>query len=209
MRKLLLAALLAGTVTAPAFAQPAGEASPFAGLRVEGIVGYDSVGFSGEDDVDDIGGNDSLEGVAYGVGVGYDFDLGGVVAGAELELADSSADFDFDDGDVALALDAGRDIYVGGRLGIVASPNLMIYGKAGYTNLKLNGTASDGPDSFSGSDKVDGYRLGAGAEMLFGTNTFGKVEYRYSNYGSFDNDDVLGGIDLDRHQIVAGVGFRF
>lgn len=207
MRKYLVAAFLAGSIASPALAQSARDASPFTGLRAEGIVGYDSIGFSGEDDVDDIGGDDSLEGVTYGVGIGFDANLGGVVAGAEVELSESSADFDFDDGDIALGLDAGRDIYVGGRLGIVASPNIMVYGKAGYTNLKLEGDASDGFDSLSGSDELDGYRLGAGAEFLFGPNSYGKLEYRYSNYGNYGDDRFE--IDVDRHQIVAGVGFRF
>jgi outer membrane immunogenic protein len=210
MRKLLLAAFIAGAASTPALAQPAAGDSPFTGLRLEGLVGYDSIGFSGEDDVDDIGGDDSLEGATYGIGVGFDADLGGVVAGAEVELTESSGDFDFDDDEVTAGLDAGRDIYVGGRLGFVASPNVLIYGKAGYTNLKLRANASDGVTTFRGSDEVDGYRLGGGAEFLFGPNTYGKVEYRYSNYGSFDNNsDVLGDLDMDRHQIVAGVGFRF
>ena len=209
MRKLILAAMLAGTVATPALAQPSGEASPFTGLRVEGILGYDSVGFSGDDDVDDIGGDDSLEGAVYGVGIGYDYDAGGLVLGAEAELSDSTGSFDFEDEDVEAGLDTGRDIYVGGRIGFAAGSSAMIYAKGGYTNLKLSANVSDGIDDFSDSDEVDGYRLGAGAEFLFGPRAYGKVEYRYSNYGSFGSDDDFGEIDLDRHQFVAGVGIRF
>jgi outer membrane immunogenic protein len=202
---MIAAALLAGTIATPAFAQDA--ASPFTGVRVEAVLGYDSVGFSGDDDVDDVGGSDSLEGVTYGVGVGFDADFGGVVIGAEAELSDSNADFDFDDGDVAFGLDAGRDIYVGGRIGFAVGYNALIYGKAGYTNLKLNAHASDGFEELAGSDEVDGYRLGAGAEFLFGRNTYAKAEYRYSNYGGYGEDGFE--VDLDRHQFVAGVGARF
>ena len=39
MRKYLLAALLAGSVATPALAQ---DNAPFSGIRVEGIVGYDT-----------------------------------------------------------------------------------------------------------------------------------------------------------------------
>lgn len=208
MRKMILAALLAGTVATPALAQSSTETSPFTGLRVEGILGYDSVGFSGDDDVDDIGGSDSLEGFTYGIGVGFDADLGGLVVGGEAELSESNGDFDIDDDDIEAGLDTGRDIYVGGRIGFRAGERALIYGKAGYTNLKLNAEISDGIDTFSGSDEIDGYRLGGGAEFLFGPNAYGKVEYRYSKYGSLDTDD-FGEIDLDRHQFVAGVGFRF
>jgi outer membrane immunogenic protein len=208
MRKYLLAALLAGTVASPALAQSAAP-GPFTGARVEAILGYDSLGFSGEDDVDDIGGDDSLEGLVYGVGVGFDFDAGGVVVGAEAELSDSTGSFDFEDEDFEAGLDTGRDIYIGGRLGFTVTPSTLLYAKAGYTNLKLEADLADEDEELGGSGDIDGYRLGAGAEFLFGTNAYGKVEYRYSNYGSYGDDDLFGEIDVDRHQFVAGVGIRF
>jgi hypothetical protein len=34
----------------------------------------------------------------YGVAVGYDFDFGGAVVGADAELTDSTADVDFENG---------------------------------------------------------------------------------------------------------------
>lgn len=206
MHKFVLAALLAGTISTPAFAQPVD--SPFTGPRVEAVLGYDSVGFSGEDDVDDIGGSDSLEGLTYGVGVGYDFDFGGVVLGVEGEYTDSTGNFEFEDEDFSAGLDTGRDLYVGGRIGFVVAPSTMIYAKAGYSNLTLKANVSDGFDSLSASDEIDGFRLGAGAEFLFGPNAYGKVEYRYSKYGSYTDEDFDGGIDLDRHQFVAGLGLR-
>ena len=48
-----------------------------------------------------------------------------------------------------------------------------------------------------------------------GSGAFVKLEYRYSNYSSLKYNDTLFndnneiGVDLDRHQVVAGVGFRF
>ena len=206
MRKYVLAALLAGTVASPAFAQA--EPGPFTGARVEAVLGYDSLGFSADDDVDDIGGDDSLEGLLYGVGVGFDFDAGGLVIGAEAEYTDSTGSFEFEDEDFDAGLDTGRDLYVGGRIGFTVTPSTLIYAKGGYTNLKLDATASDSDEFLSGSGEVDGYRIGGGAEFLFGTNAYGKVEYRYSNYGSYGDDEDLG-IDIDRHQFVAGVGLRF
>lgn len=56
----------------------------------------------------------------------------------------------------------------------------------------------------SGSDKLEGYRLGAGVD----TNVAGflaRVEYRYSYYG---NHQGLG-LRPDRHQVAAMVGYRF
>jgi outer membrane immunogenic protein len=55
---------------------------------------------------------------------------------------------------------------------------------------------------------------------MLGSNSYAKVEYRYSNYSNldfsddFDLDDLEPEdfdtkIDLDRHQIMAAIGFRF
>ena len=62
-----------------------------------------------------------------------------------------------------------------------------------------------------------GWRVGAGVEQKIATNAFAKLEYRYSNYSDAEVDFEPEGIpdtgpfdvDLDRHQVVAGVGWRF
>ena len=220
MRKIILAALLAGTVSSPAFAQTAGEASPFTGLRVEGLAGYDSLR-SGNDDDDGVDtgedeGDESVDGIGFGVGVGYDFDLGGVVAGVEGEFMESTGEQDSNESvdgvNFTSNFEVGRDLYIGGRVGFRAGPSTLVYGKAGYTNTSIEANFEGGGDNFEFDTNVDGYRLGAGIEQLFGPNAYGKIEYRYSNYNSLDfsdDEDFETGIDLDRHQVVAGVGFRF
>ena len=225
MRKYVLAAFLAATIATPAFAQ---DTSGFTGFRLEGLVGYDSLQ-SGEDDDDGVDssdneGDESVDGAVFGVGAGYDFDLGGVVAGIEGEYSESTGEQETDetvDGiNFTSSFDVGRDIYVGGRIGFKASPRTLIYAKGGYTNTSIEAAFDDSTDSMEFDTNVDGFRLGAGAEMLFGRNAFGKIEYRYSNYSNLDfsddfdvdeldPEDFETDIDLDRHQIVAGVGFRF
>jgi outer membrane immunogenic protein len=192
MRKYVLAALVAGAVAAPAMAQ---DSAPFTGFRVEGIAGYDRAKVPGE----------HANGVVYGVGAGYDFQTGGAVLGIEGEASDSTADKCVTGflvtGD-RICSSAGRDLYVGGRVGGLVSPNTLIYGKAGYTNGRINTdytTATGGPASFRSRDNLDGLRVGAGVEHAVGRNAFVKVEYRYSNYEA----------DVERHQAVAGFGFRF
>ena len=221
MRKYILAALLAGSVATPALAQPAGEASPFTGPRIEGLLGYGSLG-TGEDDDTGVDNDDqadeSIEGLVFGVGVGYDFDLGGLVAGVEGEFTESTGKQEADETINGIAfnsrVETGRDLYVGGRLGFRAGPSTLVYGKAGYTNLSLEGAFAGGGEKFEFDTNADGWRLGAGIEQLFGPNAYGKVEYRYSNYNNLDfsddeDQDFDTDIDLDRHQIVAGIGFRF
>jgi outer membrane immunogenic protein len=225
MRKIIVAALLAGTLATPAFAQD--TASPFTGFRIEGLAGYDVLKSGERDDgvdTDENNGDESIEGVSYGVGAGFDFDLGGIVAGIEAEYSESTgkqeADETLDGIPFTSSIATGRDIYVGGRLGFRAAPSTLIYGKAGYTNTSIEFAAESADDRFELDSNVDGLRLGAGVEQLFGPNMYGKLEYRYSNYKNldfsddFDFEDLEGedfgtDIDLDRHQVMVGLGFRF
>lgn len=195
MRKYIFAALLAGTVAAPAMAQ---NAAPFTGPRVEGIIGYDNGGTEERDD--------NSDGIVYGAGVGYDFQMGGLVAGIEGEFTDSTVDECTPGVIVAgdeICAQIGRDMYVGGRIGTQVGPNSLLYAKAGYTNGRLETEYDDGIDGDAGDyeagDNLDGARLGVGAELGIGPNSFVKTEYRYSNYEQ----------GFEKHQVVAGIGFRF
>jgi outer membrane immunogenic protein len=189
MKKFLIAALAASALATPALAQ---ESAPFTGFRVEGLVGYDKLKADG----------DSRDGVAYGVGAGYDFQLGGMVAGIEGEYMDSNTDGCETQGTSTACLTAKRDLYVGGRIGAAVTPSTLLYAKAGYTNARLGGSFTDTATpalNESLSDNLDGVRVGAGVEQKLGANLYAKAEYRYSNYEA----------GLERHQVLGGIGFRF
>lgn len=193
MRKFVLAALLAGTIAAPALAQ---QGAPQGGLRVEGVVGYDRTGVEDE----------NANGVLYGVGVGYDVQAGNAVVGIEAEATESSGDECVSATVIAtdqLCANLGRDLYVGGRVGALVGSNTLLYAKAGYTNARIgldyeDGTAATAAD-FSTRRNLDGVRAGVGAQFGLGANSYIKTEYRYSNYED----------GFDRHQVVGGFGFRF
>src|SRR3546814_8069849 len=59
---------------------------------------------------------------------------------------------------------------------------MLVYVKGGYTNEKLNVLAGDTDEETDTNFKLDGWRVGAGVEHAIGSNSFAKVEYRYSNY---------------------------
>jgi len=213
----LIAATSLTALSAPAFAQD-GE---FSGPWVAGVVGYDinKAGSSQDDDLNPDR-DESVEGLMYGAAVGYDVDLGTMVVGAEAELTDSNADTDYDRNFNTFglgAVDAGRDIYVGARAGYKVTPQTMVYAKGGYTNARFNYVGTDGETNYSQNLDLDGWRVGAGVEHKFGTNTFGRIEYRYSNYKEgeidFEATDIPDSdrfdVDTDRHQVVASVGMRF
>ena len=194
MRKFAIAAaLLAGTIATPALAQ---DNQNLGGFRIEGLVGYDAPSIEDE----------GTDGIAYGVGVGYDFQAGNAVFGIEAEAMDSSANEEITGavlpGDT-LRVRAGRDLYVGGRVGFGVGGNSLIYAKAGYTNARVRVDYEDGTagtvDDFTERANLDGIRAGAGAQIGIGSNAYLKTEYRYSNYEA----------GVDRHQVVGGIGFRF
>lgn len=187
----MLAALTAGAGATPALAQEDGR---FTGVRVEGLVGYDTTDVEGE----------NSDGVAYGIGLGYDMRSGGALFGIEGEVSESTVDECVTDVDVAgdrLCASAGRDLYAGGRVGGLVGRNLLVYGKAGYTNARVNLDYTTGVvgTEVRSSENLDGVRVGGGLELGLGPNAFAKTEYRYSNYEQ----------GFDRHQVVAGFGFRF
>ncbi|MBO9516744.1 MAG: porin family protein [Porphyrobacter sp.] len=215
------AVLLAASTAAFAIPAAAQEDSGFSGPWVAGVAGYDmNNAGSSQDDGVNVDLDQNAEGLVYGVGAGYDMDLGGVVVGAEAELTDSTADSDYTDPYTNFGLGAvntGRDIYVGARVGFKATPSTLIYAKGGYTNARFNFIGTDGTTNYDTNLDTDGFRVGAGVEQKLGRNAFAKLEYRYSNYSrgeiDFEADNVADSdrfdIDTDRHQVMAGVGWRF
>ena len=196
MRKFALAAaLLAGATATPALAQDARTGQ----FHIGAIVGYDAVE----------GGVDDASGVVYGVTAGYDFNVGrNIVIGPEAELSTSSVDEcqgGINRPGDQLCLDAGRDIYVGARIGTRFGRDRrhLAYVGGGYTNaqvrLNYDANLAGNTGDFDQTDDLDGFRLKGGVELGIGRNAFVRAEYRYSNYDG----------DFDRHQLVGGFGFRF
>ena len=218
MRKFVLAAAATAAVVsaAPAFAQ---DAAPFTGPRVGVIAGWDHLRPGSSED--SYYRHQNADGFLYGVDAGYDIQAGrSLVVGVDGEVSGSTAKVDSDPYDNSDdfgygRVKAGRDLYIGGRVGFLASPRTLIYAKGGYTNERLDLTSHNGDVETGQHFNLDGYRVGAGVEQQLTPRTYAKVEYRYSNYtdarlefpngANTDNFDV----DTDRHQIVAGVGFRF
>jgi len=184
MSKLIFATLFASAaIAAPALAQDATTGS-FGGAHVEALGGWDRVQGGGTHD----------DGALYGVGAGYDIQRGNAVFGIEGEASDSTQKEELG----GVTQHAARDLYVGGRAGVVVGGNNLLYAKAGYTNARytVSGTAT-GVDLAHGN--LDGVRVGAGIEHQLGSRAFVKTEYRYSNYEQ----------GVSRNQVVAGVGLRF
>jgi len=217
---ILAAGTACGIAAVPASAQDMGG-DQFSGPRVEAIIGYDisRAGSSSDNDLNDQD-DESIDGLLYGAGIGYDVNVNGAIIGLEGEYTDSTAKTEFSDGGdfegFGLGrVDTGRDLYIGARVGTQLAPNLLGYVKGGYTNARYNVLATDGTTETKQDIDLDGWRAGAGLEYAMDNNMFTKIEYRYSHYtkGEFNNGDLPDSdrfdVDTDRHQIVGSVGIRF
>lgn len=219
--KKILAALAVGTALSatPALAQDA--RATFTGPRIEATVGWDKSRSGSSVDNDTTRDLDqSVDGLVYGGGIGFDAAVGdNFVVGAEAEMTDSTAKAVNDGVPNTFNLgrvETGRDIYVGARAGFVVGEKMLVYVKGGYTNARYNLVGTDGTVNLDQRLDTDGWRAGAGVEMALSKNAFVKAEYRYSKYSNaeFDfngttPDSSRFKIDTDRHQVVASVGLRF
>lgn len=170
------------------------HAGDISGPRAELLVGYDhaSMGF-GEDSA-------NANGVTFGGGIGYDVALAARVSvGVDGEITGSTSKYTESNPLYSLGIKYGRDLYAGGRVTFQATKNVNLYAKVGYTNARVKFTGDDANDHFERSQNYNGVRAGVGAQVRVTGPVYGSLEYRYSNYEA----------DLSRHQVMAGVGYRF
>jgi opacity protein-like surface antigen len=215
----LVAALAVAT---PAFAQ---DATPSAernfNIRAELNFGYDEVrteyvtqNFAQKRDI-------GMSGFASGAEVGADARLGGALTvGAYAALTMSQVDDCrgnyFGTGD-EFCFDAGTAVRAGGRVGLLAGDNGVIYLKGGLSRAKLRASYRTVPTPtvpstlrFDGSDTAKGWHLGGGAELDMGRSTYIKAEYNWEKYGRLLKGVTPGADRLDpsRHLILFGFGVR-
>lgn len=190
------------------------DAEVFSGFRAEATVAFDRL----RDEADGFvffGDGSGRNGVSYGGEVGFDAALGtsllvGGYVGAEgstIRQCDTFIGFE-------QCFRAGRSFTAGGRLGYALSPFAMIYAKGGYTNARITTeeqVVAPGAPFNRFRDDLDGFHVGGGIEAAFGRNAYGKLEYVYTRLrdlpvGTADGAPLT--IDLNRHQVRAGIGLR-
>lgn len=209
MKKLLfLAAGISMAACSATFAADAVEAIPEAPIAMEtpmvfswsgpylGVHG----GYGwGNADVDNVGDQD-FNGARFGGFAGYNWQLSnGFVAGIEGDL-----NYDWNEDDIIAGVD-GKTGFSGGiraRAGY-AFDRALLYAAGGWTatNIEVDGGGVDDDDT------LHGWTLGAGVDYAFTDNMFGRVEYRYNDYGS---GDILGNdVDFNQHVFQVGLGVKF
>jgi outer membrane immunogenic protein len=212
MKKLLLAAAAAltlsmvGTVGAADLAKPVYKAAPppapiysWTGFYVGAGFGY---GMYNADHVtlQDATGIQTVNATAGGRGyfgtvlVGGDYQFSDrIVAGVFADYDFSRIKGDYQPGGFGIVGEMKQTSAwaVGGRIGWLATPQILTYVNGGYTQARFSDV--DLTSVFGGpvvatlaAQRYNGYFIGGGVEYMFAPGWFAKTEYRYADYRSRD-----------------------
>ena len=155
------------------------------------------------------------DGFVLGGFAGFNYQWGAFVAGveADAEWADAS------DSNYSAALRTARGSFdmnwdgsIRGRFG-AAFDRFLVYatGGAAFADADVRGGPLGGPIG-GFSDTNWGWTVGAGVEGAITNNILARVEYRYSDYGTFSGAVANGqhkSADLTTSVIRAGIAYKF
>lgn len=145
-------------------------------------------------------GSDSFDGWRIGGFGGYNWQLSdSFVAGVEGDINYDWADRDYAGGS---KLKSGFGGSIRARAGYTID-RALIYVAGGWaaTNVKLKTPV--GKDD----DTLNGWTIGGGVDYAFTDNVFGRLEYRYNDYG---RGVLLGNnVDFKQNIVQVGVGVKF
>ena len=178
----------------------------WAGLYVGGSVGYGWGDVSNDFTFCDLDCKDSdnMNGVVYGGRVGYNFQRGDIVFGAEASFNGTNMDGTTFDGDVKDKLDwYGTAV---GRLGY-AYGDMLFYGFGGvaWGNVKTTVLGDDDDATHVG------WTAGAGVERAITDRFSVRLEYSHVDLGSetvFKNSDFEDKVDASFNAVTVGVNYK-
>lgn len=173
-------------------------AGPYAGVT----LGW---GFAGtaDSDLPGVGEIDTDGFTAHGF-AGWQGQTGQVVYGVEGDLG-----YNASEGEAAgVSVESDLDGSLRARLGYAVTNDILLYGTGGVAGKRME--VSDSVTATSDSQTMFGWTAGAGMDAKVTENMFGRVEYRYTDYGS-ETFAVGGGTEVDsqEHRIGVGLGIQF
>lgn len=168
-------------------------AGPYAGIN----LGY---GFGGH--VKAPGVDAKTKGFIGGVFGGYNWQQDNFVYGAEADLGYNGTK----GSDNGLSAKTGIEGSLRARLGYAVTPEILLYGTGGLAakDQKID----DSVTGVNDNKAMLGWTAGAGTDIKITDNVFGRVEYRYTDYGSKNFGDT-GKVKSSDNRVTFGVGMKF
>ena len=165
--------------------------------------------------------NNDGRGFVGGGQIGYNWQIGNIVIGAEGTLSRTNLDDDFrrlNPAAVTYSTDINWIGTVAGRLGFASGPAL-VYAKAGWAtaNVELSGRQTAIGDAFSLDDRRNGWVVGAGFEYMVSRNLTLGLEYNFidlgnTSYAGFTRTGLpytITDADVEIHTVTARLNFKF
>ena len=167
---------------------------PYAGVS----LGY---GFSGRTRTPGVDINTS--GFVGGAFAGYNFQNGMFVYGGEADLNWANLSGDNAGVDSKSSLDAS----LRARMGVAVTDDVLVYGTAGGAAQSLKITDVAGSDR----NTLVGWTAGAGVDVKMTENVFGRIEYRYTDFGSrtFSPGSGDQSVSSSDNRVTFGIGMKF
>jgi len=188
-RFMLLGAAIVALSSAPAVAQE--FEGPYVGAQA-GWTQNKAVG-------------DKQDAAVAGVFAGYDHEvIPNVVLGVEAGFSLGAGDRVGPVGRNNASLDPRYSFDASARAGYVLGERNLLYVRGGYANTRADYTRDVSNAAVSDRNTYDGWFVGGGVERKLLDNVSTRVEYRYSDLG----DNINTG-KYERHQVLAGVAYRF
>lgn len=173
---------------------------PYAGVT----LGY---GFSSETSVDGDGGLSGADidtdgFTAHGF-AGWNGQSNSFVYGVEGDVGYNGVEGEED----GVKSEIGVDGSLRARLGYAVTDDVLVYGTAGGAGQRMEISDASGSDD----NTMLGYTVGAGVDAKLTEQVFGRLEYRYSDYGSESFNTGAGEQEVEsrENRIGVGLGIKF
>jgi outer membrane immunogenic protein len=201
----------------PAQAQDATTDATFTGPRIEGRFGWDGNNISIKDQRT-FGGRGTFNSgstasdLSIGAEAGFDLALDRIVVGAYAGIDTGEVDEPFPS--LGVVFKTGRNITAGARAGFLATSNVLVYVKGGYSNGRIRpdftstATAAQQAVFADFQRNQDGYHFGGGVEFAVTRSIYGRIDYAHHKYDEFQID-TNNEFSYDRNTLLGGIGFRF
>ncbi|PSJ61039.1 outer membrane protein [Kumtagia ephedrae] len=185
----------------PAVPMEVAPVASWSGAYAGVTAGY---GFAGRSHDDTNNNKIDTDGFVGGAFLGYQVDTGsGIVAGVEGDVGYSGVE----GSNAGTEVKGGVDGSLRARLGYTLTPDVLGYVTAGGAAKRMS--VEEGGEKDSQTQL--GWTAGVGTDVKITEKVFGRVEYRYTDYGSedFSTGTGSGKVDAKDHRVQVGLGLQF